>query len=125
MARARPRLLLVEDDAALRAAVRDRLSEDFDPVEAGTCAEARAAMAAKPCALGLFDHDLPDGDGLGLLRELRAAHTGFRVVLFTGRSPGLPPGAPLPPGLHEVLRKPNDFSRLGEALRELANAPPA
>lgn len=125
MARARPPLLLLEDDDILRRLLRDQLAPYFEVREAATCAHARVVMEAHPCALGVLDYQLPDGDGLTLLPELRARRPDFRAVLFSGGSPPFPAGGKLPTGLVASLKKPTDTVRLVAVLRQIAGLPPA
>ena len=68
------RLLLVDDNPDLIALLRDQLTRAgyHDPVTAASCAQARAAFDRQRPALMILDINLPDGDGFGLLRELRA-----------------------------------------------------
>jgi DNA-binding response OmpR family regulator len=76
------RILVLEDDAAVRHTVARVLRRDGDEIiETCCCAEARAAAH---CALGIFDVQLPDGDGVVLAKELLARGTIKRVVFFTG-----------------------------------------
>ncbi|MFN4089272.1 MAG: PAS-domain containing protein [Alphaproteobacteria bacterium] len=77
-------ILHVEDDADLREVVENALSPLADMLPAGTLAEARAALARERIDLVLLDIGLPDGSGLDLLPELRAASGGGpSVVLFS------------------------------------------
>lgn len=69
----KPRLLLLEDEPTSRmflAAALGELPVDVDI--AGTVKQGRAIAAAGGHALWLFDANLPDGTGSGLLAELRA-----------------------------------------------------
>jgi two-component system NtrC family response regulator len=71
------RILLVEDEAAQRRLLAGLLrGVGYTVAEAGDVAAARAELARAPVDLVLTDWQLPDGDGLGLLRELRAAAAG-------------------------------------------------
>ena len=124
MARHRPSLLLLEDDDVLRRLLHEQLEPHFEVREAATCDHARVVMEAHPCALGVLDYQLPDGDGLSLLPELRSRQPGFRAVLFSGGEPPLPASGKLPPGLVASLKKPTDTLRLVALLRRLANEPP-
>ncbi len=70
-------MLLLEDEALNRALVRATLARAEDPrlrdaelTEAGTIAEARAALAASTFDMLLLDVRLPDGDGLELAASL-------------------------------------------------------
>ena len=80
------KLLLVEDDARIRHFIRLALnSEGLSVEEAGSLAEARERLAAAPPDLLVLDLGLPDGDGIGLIRELRDWSTLPILVLAFGR----------------------------------------
>jgi CheY-like chemotaxis protein len=73
----RLRILIVEDELANTDLVRASLEALGDPLlraskieTAGSLAEARSALAANAFDLLLLDLWLPDGDGLGLAREV-------------------------------------------------------
>jgi CheY-like chemotaxis protein/HPt (histidine-containing phosphotransfer) domain-containing protein len=69
----RPRLLLIEDDAAIRRFVTLALEDhDLELVEAPTLAAAVQALQDGRFDVVLCDLMLPDGSGLDLLRELAA-----------------------------------------------------
>lgn len=93
------RLLLVEDDVRLAAALADALRAQGFLVE--HVATAREALAAAPVDVVLLDLGLPDGDGVDVIRALRAgfatASTGLIVVTARGgqsdRVAGLRAGA--------------------------------
>ena len=70
---AKPSILVVEDDPALKRLVRRRAErEGLAVVDAATCADALAtAIAAQPSVI-LIDMHLPDGTGVVLLGKLRA-----------------------------------------------------
>jgi CheY-like chemotaxis protein len=78
-------VLFVEDDqpvAAITARVL-RLA-GLDVAVAHTLAAARAALAAGELDAILSDVELPDGNGLDLLRDLRGANAVTPVVLISG-----------------------------------------
>lgn len=67
------RILIVDDEPALQKMVSDFLyKEGYRQVAAaGSCREARGAFEREHPHLILMDVMLPDGDGFGLLKELR------------------------------------------------------
>jgi DNA-binding NarL/FixJ family response regulator len=82
------RLVLIEDDPGVRAAVRELLSQaSAAPYacvgEAGTLAEARALCARTRPDVLLLDLGLPDGNGTDLLREIRAQNLGSVALVLT------------------------------------------
>ena len=87
------RILIVEDELANTDLVRaslDALGDQFlrsSTVDAaGSLADARAALAAKPFDLILLDLWLPDGDGLGLARELFKMGSGRPLIVVVSGS---------------------------------------
>ncbi len=77
------RLLLVEDEATLaRALVRLLRHVGYDVTLAISCDEAR--QAGGTFSVGVFDIDLPDGDGVDLAEELRRNDMVRRAVFFSG-----------------------------------------
>ena len=67
------RLLIVEDEARIAELVQGALARAGFAVDTvGLCAEARAALKVTSYDAAIVDLGLPDGDGLSLLRELRA-----------------------------------------------------
>lgn len=80
------RVLVIEDDPAIRRAVVDALSYDgYQPAQAGTFAEGKDAALRFPCDLVLLDLVLPGGDGLALLREVRLGKPTLPVIILTAK----------------------------------------
>jgi DNA-binding NtrC family response regulator len=79
------KVLLVEDDPVTRRGLEELLSTfELEVKGVGTLVEARAAVAAfVPDAL-LTDLKLPDGDGIELIRQTRAAGFDREIVVLTG-----------------------------------------
>jgi len=79
-------ILIVEDDPALgRGLVLALEGAARACTLASDCAGARRALAASSFDLAIFDINLPDGSGLTLLEETRAAG-GPPVILLTART---------------------------------------
>jgi two-component system, OmpR family, catabolic regulation response regulator CreB len=78
-------ILLVEDEPDIAFVVRLCLDPGrFALACAGTLAEARDLLARGPRPdLVVLDLGLPDGDGLTLCREVKAAHPGLPVMVLT------------------------------------------
>jgi two-component system KDP operon response regulator KdpE len=71
---ARPRILVVDDERALRESLAAELSDaGFEVLEAADGAEAERVVAAFPVDLVLTDLAMPIRDGFELIRALRAS----------------------------------------------------
>jgi DNA-binding response OmpR family regulator len=82
----RRRILVVEDDAAIREVVVDALEcEGYEPIAAATFAEGLRLGVQVQCDLLLLDLVLPGGDGLDLLAEVRMARPTLPVIISTAR----------------------------------------
>jgi DNA-binding response OmpR family regulator len=80
------KVLVIEDDAAIRRGVVDALRFDgYQPLEAGTFDEGLAAALRTPCDLVLLDLVLPGGDGLDILARAREVHPTLPVIVLTAR----------------------------------------
>ncbi|MAJ92627.1 MAG: response regulator transcription factor [Rhodospirillaceae bacterium] len=78
------RLLLVEDDNAIRETLRDQLQEEFFVVEATRGAEALKLAKASIHALIILDAGLPDMNGLDVCKLMRRAGINTPVIMLTG-----------------------------------------
>ncbi len=77
------RVLVVEDDPVIQLYCTEALeSAGFKVDSCGTIAEARALYARKP-ELVLLDLDLPDGNGLGLMREFQKRGPAPPILFMT------------------------------------------
>lgn len=78
------KILLVEDDRALREALADTLTLAGHAFEAvGSAEQALRAVAEEPFSLVISDVNMPGMDGHQLLARLRASHPQLPVLLMT------------------------------------------
>ena len=115
------RILLIEDDTVLGAAVRDQIAADGHSVDWMTRLDmAREAMAGAAYDLVLLDLMLPDGLGLPFLRQLRGRGDVTPVIILTAldqvsdRIDGLNAGA------DDYLVKPFDLAELSARIGSVA-----
>ncbi|MBB5221643.1 two-component system OmpR family response regulator [Amaricoccus macauensis] len=115
------RILLIEDDTALGAAVRDQIAADGHSVDwVQRLDAARDAIAGAPIDLVLLDLMLPDGRGIPFLRALRARGDVTPVIILTAldqvsdRIEGLNAGA------DDYLVKPFDLAELSARIGAVA-----
>ncbi|MFD1881938.1 response regulator transcription factor [Paracoccus pacificus] len=107
------RLLVVEDEPDLAEAVSAYLGSAGHAVDlAPSLDDAGAAAAATDYDLILLDLQLPDGDGLSLLRELRAQGHRTPVLIITARDRITERIAGLEAGADDYLVKPYDLDEM-------------
>ncbi len=110
------RVLLVEDDAALRHTLRDALQiEGYDVLCAASLADGQAQARHAAPDVVLLDLGLPDGEGQTLLASLRQ-HSTTPVILISARQDEQQKIHLLDAGADDYLVKP--FS-VGELLARL------
>ncbi|WP_169049934.1 response regulator [Novosphingobium capsulatum] len=118
-----PGVLIVDDDPAIRALLRQTLAQaGYGVSEAATATQALAQRAAKAPDLALLDLGLPDRDGLEILPQLVAA--GLAVVVLSARDATAEKVAALDLGASDYVTKPFDpeeiLARVRTALRHRA-----
>ncbi len=86
MAETAARVLVVDDDAGIRAALQEFLiARGYEVRAVANAAAARAALKAAPSEVVLLDVMMPGEDGLSLCRSL-TAKGGTRVILVSART---------------------------------------
>lgn len=131
------RVLVVDDDAAVRAMLVDYLgSHGYEMREAADGAAMRAALEAGLPDVVLLDLNLPGEDGLALARWLRERHD-LGIIMVTGAGETVDRIVGLEMGADDYVAKPFDprelRARLKSVMRRMqtrsapasAGAPPA
>lgn len=115
------RILLVEDDATLGQVVCKSLVDSGHRVDlATTGSQARHLWLMQPVDAVLLDLNLPDENGLNLLREARARGDRTPVIVLTARNRTDERIAGLDAGADDYLGKPFDLGEVEARLRALA-----
>ncbi|HZL96022.1 MAG TPA: response regulator, partial [Vicinamibacterales bacterium] len=79
------RILVVDDEANIRALIDEILGEEgYEVTTAADAKEARAARKEREFDLILLDIWMPDTDGISLLKEWSESGTGSTVVMMSG-----------------------------------------
>lgn len=122
------RVLLIEDDPTLGEAVRDQVVEDGHAVDwVRDLRDAQDSLRLAPYDLVLLDLMLPDGSGLGFLRDLRRSGDVTPVIVLTARDQVSERIAGLNAGADDYLVKPFNLlelsARIGSVARRYAGNP--
>jgi two-component system NtrC family response regulator len=87
----KPKLLIVDDDEAIRTQMKWALSEDYEVHFAEDRRGALEAFEANPPAVTLLDLGLPPrpnecDEGLAVLSDLLAVDSTAKVIIISGQS---------------------------------------
>jgi DNA-binding response OmpR family regulator len=120
-----PRLLVVEDDAAIAAPLVRALRREgyeVDAVERGADAVEHAETTVYD--LVLLDLGLPDADGVDVCRRLRATRPQLPIVMVTARQEELDAVVGLDAGADDYVTKPFRLAELLARVRARLRAAP-
>jgi DNA-binding response OmpR family regulator len=117
--RAGRRVLIVDDDGALRHSLAEQLelNNEFVCVECGTAAQALEIISSERFDTILLDVGLPDMDGRELCRRLRGAGVQVPIVMLTGADSEPDTIRGLEAGADDYVTKPFRLSVLLARLR--------
>jgi DNA-binding response OmpR family regulator len=114
-------ILIVEDDAALRATLAEQLAHagEFIAEEAETAAEAEAKLADADARFDaiLLDIGLPDADGREFCAKLRRDGRRMPVIMLTGANDELDVVRGLESGANDYIAKPFGVAELLARMR--------
>jgi DNA-binding NtrC family response regulator len=123
MSVANARIMVVDDDAAIRSGLREAFEAyRYDVVEAASCDAAEQAFRGSRPDVALLDYSLPDGTAIDLLPRLQAVDPGVPLVILTGHGSIDLAVQAIKLGAEQFLTKPVELSALLAVLdRLLAN----
>jgi len=121
-------VLVIDDDPDVSLLARLQLElAGYSVTEAASAAEGLARAGADRPDLIVLDWMLPDGDGIGLLGDLRAseATAGIPVIMVTARSHESDQRTAWEAGVVDFLTKPFDGAQLVDCVRDVLADPSA
>ncbi len=113
------RILLVDDDDALREALSEQLvmTDDIDVFEAATAAQALDKLNEGPHDLVILDVGLPDTDGRELCKRMRKQGVKCPIIMLTGHDTDADAILGLDAGANDYVTKPFKFAVLLARIR--------
>ena len=114
------RLLLIEDEAALRLTLKRQLEEDGYRVDVAVDGEEGLYMAQEfPFDLAIVDLGLPKLSGLSIVQKLRADGRAMPILILTARSTWQDKVLGLEAGADDYLVKPFEYPELAARVKAL------
>jgi len=112
------KILVVDDDAAIRTVVGQALKRDgHRVVTVATVAEAEMQLAASPPDVLVTDVVLPDGNGLDLVERIVAAHPGLPAIVLSAQNTLTTAVRSNEVGAFDYLPKPFDLDALSQSVQ--------
>jgi two-component system nitrogen regulation response regulator NtrX len=116
----KPRILVIDDEAAIRDSLRMILEyEDYRFTGAASGHEGLAAAQRERPDVVLLDIKMPGMDGLDVLRSLRASDEGLPVVMISGHGTTATAVEAIKAGAADFLEKPLSSERVIVTLRNV------
>jgi two-component system invasion response regulator UvrY len=118
------KVLIADDHAVVRRGLRQILMETSDILvggEAATAAEARQLVGQHRWDVVVLDVNMPGGNGIELLGELRRQHSGLRVLVLTMYPEDQYAVRAIRAGAAGFLTKESAPEKLIEAVRKIAS----
>ena len=113
------KILLVEDDSALRSALEELLTrEGYDVVRTSNVHSAKVAMRSD-IDLVMLDVGLPDGDGVNLCKQWRSEGVQTSILFLTAKDEELDVVRGLDAGGNDYVTKPFRMQELLSRIRAL------
>lgn len=108
------KILVLEDESSIRSFVVVNLRRaGFEPIEAGTGAEAMEKLRADPdIRVALLDVMLPDMDGFEVCRRVRASDSRIGIIMLTAKSQEMDKITGLMNGADDYVTKPFSTAEL-------------
>jgi DNA-binding response OmpR family regulator len=121
------RILLVDDDTALRKLLRLNLTKmGYTVAEASNGKEALAMQQGDPAELVLTDLIMPEKEGLETIPELRKKYPGVKIIAMSGGGRGSASDylkIAKMMGADHVMAKPFSYQELADAIAQVMPKP--
>jgi DNA-binding NtrC family response regulator len=114
------RLLIVDDEPNVVAGLQALLADEWDVKTAMTAREARSVFADFSPDVVLLDMNLPDGNGVDVLHDLKMYSEAVSVIMMSGVGTVDSVVESMKLGAETFLQKPFDYSLLSLTLEQVA-----
>lgn len=115
------KVLIVDDDAHIRDSLADNLEMDgYDITQAGSGAEAMAAVRRDFFDVILMDYNLTDATGIEVIKQIRAINQDSQILMLTAHASLDTAVKAIRESVADFLSKPVDFDKLKHSIQRAA-----
>jgi two-component system, OmpR family, response regulator len=113
------KILLLEDDTVLANILIDYLQEEHEVMHAYTMKDVLNFLEKESFDVYVFDINVPDGDGISLLKELRSFSDTTPTIFITAFHDTKYLKLAFESGANDFIKKPFDLEELGQRLENI------
>ena len=113
------KILLLEDDTALANILVDFLQESYEVVQTYSMKKAQSLSEEEKFDLYIFDINVPDGDGISLLKDLRNFHDTTPTIFITAFQHTKYLKSAFESGANDFIKKPFDLEELTQRIENI------
>jgi DNA-binding response OmpR family regulator len=113
------KILLLEDDTALANILVDFLQDEYEVVQTYSMKKALQLSEDEKFDLYIFDINVPDGDGISLLRELRDFNDETPTIFITAFHDTKYLKSAFESGANDFIKKPFDLEELAQRIENI------
>ncbi|ADN10102.1 response regulator transcription factor [Sulfurimonas autotrophica] len=113
------KILLLEDDTALANILVDFLEDEYEVVQTYSMKKALQLSENERFDLYIFDINVPDGNGISLLRELRDFNDETPTIFITAFHDSKYLKSAFESGANDFIKKPFDLEELAQRIENI------
>lgn len=113
------KILLLEDDTVLADILVDFLQEDYEVTHTYSMNKAMELSENTPFDLYIFDINVPDGDGISLLKDLRSFNDETPTIFITAFHDTQHLKDAFESGANDFIKKPFDLEELAQRIENI------
>jgi DNA-binding response OmpR family regulator len=113
------KILLLEDDTALASILVDFLQESYEVIQTYSMKKAQKLSEEENFDVYIFDINVPDGDGISLLKELRSFNDTTPTIFITAFQSTQYLKSAFESGANDFIKKPFDLEELAQRIENI------
>lgn len=113
------KILLLEDDTVLADILVDFLQEEYEVVHTYSMKKALSLSEENSFDLYIFDINVPDGDGISLLKNLRSFNDETPTIFITAFHDTKHLKSAFESGANDFIKKPFDLEELAQRIENI------